>query len=198
MFHDIPEAVQVRMAALKERGVRDRADGTPRLQRLREVPLEVGRFLAILAAGAPEGRWVEIGTSAGYSTLWLALAAREVGARVTTFEILEWKVELARETFAVAEVEDVVELVHADVRAGLAGRRRRLLRVPRLGEGGLPRAVRARRAQAGARRAAGRRQRHRLPRRGDSRCSTAPRDDERVDAVVVPFLTGQLLARRRP
>jgi caffeoyl-CoA O-methyltransferase len=85
MFHDIPEVVALRMAELKERGVRDRADGTPRMRRLREVPVEVGRFLAILAASAPAGRWVEIGTSAGYSTLWLALAAREAGARVTTF-----------------------------------------------------------------------------------------------------------------
>ena len=121
MFHDIPETVALRMAELKELGLRQRADGVPRLQRLREVAEEVGRFLAILAAGAPAGRWVEIGTSSGYSTLWLALAAREAGARVTTFEILKWKVELARETFARAEVEDVVKLVHADVRDGLAG-----------------------------------------------------------------------------
>jgi caffeoyl-CoA O-methyltransferase len=196
MFHDIPEPVQVRMAALKERGVRDRADGTPRMQRLREVPLEVGQFLAILAAGAPEGRWVEIGTSAGYSTLWLALAAREAGARVTTFEILEWKVEIARETFAVAEVEDVVELVHADVRAGLRdvdgvsfafldSEKEDYLEVyelvvPKLVAGGLLVADNV----------------------TDFKDEVMPmldraQDDERVDAVVVPFLTGQLLARRR-
>ena len=196
MFHDIPEAVAARMAELKERGVRDRADGTPRMQRLREVPLEVGRFLAILAASAPDGRWVEIGTSAGYSTLWLALAARETGRRVTTFEILEWKVELARETFAAAQVEDVVELVHADVRAGLEGvegvsfafldsEKEDYLElyelvVPKLVPGGLLVADNV----------------------ADFHDEVQPMldralDDERVDAVVVPFLTGQLLARRR-
>lgn len=120
MFHDIPEAVAVRMAELKELGLRQRADGTPRLQRLREVPAEVGQFLAILAAAAPAGRWVEIGTSAGYSTLWIALACRLVGRRLTTFEVLEEKAALARETFAVAAVGDVVELVHGDVRDHLA------------------------------------------------------------------------------
>lgn len=196
MFHDVPEAMRARMVELKERGLRDRADGTPRMQRLREVPEEVGRFLAILAVGTPEGRWVEIGTSSGYSTLWLALAAREAGRRVTTFEILEWKVELARETFAVAEVEDVVELVHADVRDGLTGvegiafafldsEKEDYLElyelvVPKLAPGGLLVAdnvadfhdeVRPMLDRAGA--------------------------DDRVDAVVVPFLTGQLLARRR-
>ena len=196
MFHDIPEPVAARMAELKERGVRDRADGTPRMQRLREVPEGVGRFLAILAAGAPAGRWIEIGTSSGYSTLWLALAAREAGARVTTFEILEWKVELARETFALAEVEDVVDLVHADVRAGLAAvegvsfafldsEKEDYLElyelvVPKLVPGGLLVADNV----------------------ADFHDEVQPMldralADERVDAVVVPFLTGQLLARRR-
>jgi predicted O-methyltransferase YrrM len=196
MLHDIPEPIRVRMAELKELGLRQRADGTPRLERLREVPEEVGRFLAILAAAAPDGRWVEIGTSAGYSTLWLALAAREAGRRVTTFEILEWKVELARETFAVAQVGDVVELVHADVREGLAGvegisfafldsEKEDYLElyelvVPRLVSGGLLVADNV----------------------ADFHDEVQPMldralADERVDAVVVPLLTGQLLARRR-
>src|SRR5512140_2267487 len=109
VFHDIPEAMLTRMAQLEEIDARDRRDGTGRLQRLRQVPRDVGRFVAILATGTPPGGWIEIGTSAGYSTLWLALAARETGRRVTTFEILEAKARLARETFAVAQVEDVVE-----------------------------------------------------------------------------------------
>lgn len=196
MFHDIPEPLGARMAELKQRGLRDRADGTPRLQRLREVPEEVGRFLAVLAAGAPDGRWVEIGTSAGYSTLWLALAAREAGRRVTTFEILDWKVELARETFAVAEVHDVVDLVHADVRDGLAAvdgisfafldaEKEDYLElyelvVPKLVPGGLLVADNV----------------------ADFHDEVRPMldralADDRVDAVVVPLLTGQLLARRR-
>jgi predicted O-methyltransferase YrrM len=196
MFHDIPEVVAARMAELKELGLRQRADGTPRMQRLREVPEEVGRFLAILAAGAPEGRWVEIGTSAGYSTLFLALAAREAGRRVITFEILDAKAKIARETFAVAQVEDVVDFVHADVREGLAdvegisfafldSEKEDYLElyervVPKLVPGGLLVADNV----------------------TDFRDEVQPMldrafGDERVDAVVVPFLTGQLLARRR-
>jgi predicted O-methyltransferase YrrM len=92
----------------------DRQDGTPRLQRLRQIPPETGRFIALLAAGTPAGMWLEIGTSAGYSTLWLALACRQAGRRVTTFEVLEDKARLARETFRVAGVEDVVDLVVGD------------------------------------------------------------------------------------
>ena len=93
MFHEIPGVMRARMAQLEEIDARDRKDGTARLERLRQVPREVGRFVALLAAGAPPGRWIEIGTSAGYSTLWLALACREVGARVTTFEVLDTRVD---------------------------------------------------------------------------------------------------------
>jgi len=121
MFHDIPPAMLERMHELERRDAIDRTDGTPLLDRLRQIPPETGRFLAILAAVAPEGAMVEIGTSAGYSALWLALACRETGRRLTTFEILPEKVALARETFTVAGVDGLVDLVEGDAVELLAG-----------------------------------------------------------------------------
>lgn len=59
---------------------------------------------------------VEVCTSAGYSTLWLALAARTTGRTVVTCEILDEKAELAAETFRLAAVTDIVRLVHSDAR----------------------------------------------------------------------------------
>jgi predicted O-methyltransferase YrrM len=85
-----------------------------RLQRLRQIPPETGRFICLLAASSPEGSWIEIGTSAGYSTLWLSLACRERGRTITTFEIMASKSQLARNTFAAAGVADVVNLVQDD------------------------------------------------------------------------------------
>jgi len=76
MFHDIPQAMLIRMRELEQIDSRDRTDGTPRTKRLRQIPSEVGRFIAVVAAAAPAGRAIEIGTSAGYSTLWLALGCR--------------------------------------------------------------------------------------------------------------------------
>jgi len=114
MFHEIPEAMLDRMHELERIDSSDRADGTPHIKRLRQIPAEVGRFIAILAAAAPAGRCIEIGTSAGYSTLWLALACRAAGRKITTFEILAEKAELARRTFDAAGVWDVVEFVHGD------------------------------------------------------------------------------------
>ena len=196
MFHDIPEAMLARMAELEEMDARDRRDGTGRLQRLRQVPRDVGRFVAILASGTPPGRWIEIGTSAGYSTLWLALAARETGRRVTTFEVLDAKAALARETFALAGVEDVVESVHADVREHL-GRMDGLafcfLDAEKADYGELYEAVVPLLVPGGllvADNAVGFED---VMQPMLDRALTDPR----VDGVIVPFLTGQLICRKR-
>jgi caffeoyl-CoA O-methyltransferase len=119
VFHDIPEAMLRRMDELMAADDQDRADGTPRLQRLRQIPPETGKLLAILAAGSPEGEWLEIGTSAGYSTMWLSLACRAAGHKLRTFELLEEKIAMAQETFAQTGIEDVVELVVGDAREQL-------------------------------------------------------------------------------
>jgi predicted O-methyltransferase YrrM len=114
MFHDIPESVSMAMRALEERDAIDRVDGTARLDRLRQIPPETGHFIALLAASSPPGSWIEIGTSAGYSSLWLALACRERAQVLTTFEVLETKVAMASATFASAQVNDVITCVHGD------------------------------------------------------------------------------------
>jgi predicted O-methyltransferase YrrM len=114
VFHDIPAAVLDRMRELEEMDSRDRTDGSLQRIRLRQVPPETGRFLAMLASMAPPGDCVEIGTSAGYSTLWLTLAGRRRAGRIKTFEILEEKAELARQTFERAEVADLVDFVHGN------------------------------------------------------------------------------------
>jgi caffeoyl-CoA O-methyltransferase len=112
----MPINILERMRYLEEIDARDRQDGTPHLKRLRQIPPETGRFIAILAASAPRGTYIEIGTSAGYSTLWLALACRMAGRRIITFEALDEKFKLAQETFKAANVNDVVELVRGDAR----------------------------------------------------------------------------------
>jgi predicted O-methyltransferase YrrM len=114
MFESISPAMLSRMRELEAIDLRDRTDGTPHGKRLRQVTPEVGKLIAMLAAWAPAGPCIEIGTSAGYSTLWLAMAARATGRRVTTYEFDGAKVELARATFAAAGVADVIDLVHGD------------------------------------------------------------------------------------
>ncbi len=116
MLHNIPELVKKRMAYLEKIDAEDRGDGTPRMQRLRQIPPETGKFLSILAAGAPNGEFIEIGTSGGYSTMWIALACIERGIKIKTFEILEAKIKLAKKTFQKSKMANYVELVEGDAR----------------------------------------------------------------------------------
>ena len=116
MFHTIPEPLKERMRYLELADAKDRLDGTPQPKRLRQIPPVTGRFLALQAASTPPGKIIEIGTSAGYSTMWLSLTGR----KITTFEVLDNKYALARETFTLAEIEDCVELIHGDAREYLS------------------------------------------------------------------------------
>ena len=119
MFHQIPATIKARMVQLEVADQTDRADGTAHHQRLRQVPPETGRFLALMASLAPAGPMLEIGASGGYSSLWLALACRQLGRQLTSYEILPAKAALARQTVEAAEVDDCVRLVEGDGMEGL-------------------------------------------------------------------------------
>ena len=119
MFHTIPSLITKRMNELIDLDSRDRENGTPLLERLRQIPPESGKFISLLAANAPEGDIIEIGTSAGYSTLWLVLACIITGKKVKTFEMLPEKIELAKETFKATKVGSHVELIAEDARKHL-------------------------------------------------------------------------------
>ena len=124
MFHGIPDAIKGRMRYLEEKDQRDRLDGTPRMERLRQIPPETGKFISILAACAPAGQFIEIGTSAGYSSLWIGLACQLIGNKLTTFELLKEKADLARETFRLTDFEHIIELIEGDARNHLENYKR--------------------------------------------------------------------------
>ena len=196
MFEAISPAMLFRMRELEAIDLRDRTDGTPQSKRLRQIPHEVGKFIALLAASSSAGPIIEIGTGAGYSTLWLALAARATARKVTTFEVDPGKVELARATFAAAGVTDLIDLVHGDALTHLSrydgigfcflDAEKDLydpcyeLAVPRMVPGGVLVADNA------------------ISRQADLRpmLDSALRD-ERVDAVLVPIGTGDLVCRKK-
>jgi caffeoyl-CoA O-methyltransferase len=114
MFHTIPQPILERMQYLEKKDQRDRQDGTPTKKRLRQIPPQTGRFIALMASIVPAGQIIEIGTSGGYSTLWMSVASRDADRHITTFEILPEKVTLARETFKQAGVTDMIDLVSGD------------------------------------------------------------------------------------
>src|SRR5437867_3915124 len=115
MFHNIPDSIKNRMAHLESIDAAQRRNADQaRRQRLLQISPETGRFLAIMAASAPRGCCLEVGTSAGYSTLWLALACRAGGRTLKTFELQGEKAKLAGESFKEAQVESLIDLTVGD------------------------------------------------------------------------------------
>ncbi len=62
-------------------GAEHDAGKADRLARLRNVEPDTARVLAVLVRATGARRVLEIGTSNGYSTLWLADAARSIGGQ---------------------------------------------------------------------------------------------------------------------
>jgi predicted O-methyltransferase YrrM len=63
------------------------AEQTDRLARFRNVEPETAELLGVLVRATQARRILELGTSNGYSTLWLADAAEATGGAVTSVEI---------------------------------------------------------------------------------------------------------------
>ncbi|WP_251263545.1 O-methyltransferase, partial [Enterobacter hormaechei] len=79
-----------------------------------------GEFLSVLVRFGNARRVLEIGTSNGYSTLWIAEAAAAIDGHVTTLEYAADKVAMARDTFARSGLADRITLVHGDAGQWLA------------------------------------------------------------------------------
>ena len=82
------------------------------------------RLLSMLVRSSRRTRLLEIGTSNGYSTIWLAWATRLMGGHVTSIEREAHKLSLADGNLRQAGLREVVDLIHGDatqVVATLAG-----------------------------------------------------------------------------
>jgi caffeoyl-CoA O-methyltransferase len=73
------------------------------------VPPQDGRFLYDLVLEKGFKRGLEIGTSNGYSTLWLGLALHKTGGKIITIEFDRDRVIEARENFRAAQLEKIID-----------------------------------------------------------------------------------------
>jgi len=78
------------------------------------VPVDDGRLLRLLTEAIGAKKVVEVGTSNGYSAIWICLGLRSTGGRLITHEIDAGRAALARENFHRAGVEDLVTVVEGD------------------------------------------------------------------------------------
>ena len=78
------------------------------------VPKQDGTALRLLSEAVDAKNVVEIGTSTGYSSLWICLALQRTSGHLTTFEIDHQRASMARQHFKQAGVESLVTVVEGD------------------------------------------------------------------------------------
>ncbi len=85
------------------------AGQTNRLDRLRNVEPDTAELLGVLVRATGARRILEVGTSNGHSTLWLADAAQSTAGRVQTLDIDPRRTELARANLQRAGLGELVD-----------------------------------------------------------------------------------------
>jgi predicted O-methyltransferase YrrM len=108
------DAIETLKAELERFGAANDAATTERPRRMLNITRDTGGLLSVLVRATAARRVLEIGTSNGYSTLWLAEAARALGGAVTTVERSEYKIGLATATFARSGLAQWISLVQDD------------------------------------------------------------------------------------
>ncbi len=117
-IHAAPLAALVLAGAWLLRGASAQEERRTSVEKLRgsryNVAREEGRFLNMLVKMTGSRRALELGTSNGYSAIWLGLALEEIGGRLTTVEISPERAAEARENLAKAGLADRVRVIEGD------------------------------------------------------------------------------------
>ena len=116
----IDELIAAVLEQLYAKDAAQRAAGLPSSQRTRNVERETGRWLALIVRTMNAPQVLEIGSSNGVSTIWLAAAARQNWGRVTGTEILPERAVEANGNLAAAGLDAVARVVAGDARTTVA------------------------------------------------------------------------------
>jgi predicted O-methyltransferase YrrM len=113
----LDERVRATIERLEAEDARERNDPSiPHAQRCRAVQPATGRLLFSIVAPQTDCEVLEVGSSRGLSTIWLAAAARILGGRVVTLEQDARKIEAWHANVEAAGVADWCELIEGDAR----------------------------------------------------------------------------------
>ncbi len=109
------------LTELYETGQRNDAREQERSKKMLNLEPETARFLHILLRSSRRTRLLEIGTSNGYSTIWLAWAASVTSGRVISIDRDAHKQALADANLRRVGLREVVELMCGDATEIVAG-----------------------------------------------------------------------------
>ena len=83
--------------------------------RLWSIPRQSAEILRLLVLIKQPKLILELGTSAGYSTIWLASGARHYGGKVYTIELAKPKIEIAKKYFKKAGIAKHIKKIEGKI-----------------------------------------------------------------------------------
>jgi predicted O-methyltransferase YrrM len=110
----LDDRIRAVLERLEREDASERERGLPPEQRARQVEPSTGRFLFSLVAPQTDCEVLELGGSRGYSSVWLAAGARQLGGRVLSLEHDPAKAEAWRRNVAEAGLTEWAELLEGD------------------------------------------------------------------------------------
>lgn len=101
------------LAELAQLGEENDSSAKVRSDKLLNITEDTGEFLSVMLTALDAVNVLEVGTSNGYSTIWIASSIGAAG-KVTTLEILDHKITMAKENFSKAGLADKIDIVKTD------------------------------------------------------------------------------------
>ncbi len=85
-----------------------------------QVPRTTAEFLRLLVVSTNSKTIFELGTSIGYSGIWLGLGVKETKGHLYTTEIFMPKIELAKKHFKDAGLEKQITILEGDIKDSIS------------------------------------------------------------------------------
>jgi predicted O-methyltransferase YrrM len=106
--------IRILLKGLEQHAAAHDATESEHSRKLLNLEPDTAELVSILARSCGAKRALEIGTSNGYSTIWLAASIGPSGGRVTSIDRSQEKQEMARENLSKAELLEYVDLRFGD------------------------------------------------------------------------------------
>ncbi len=111
------------LAQLEAQGADNDETAVNKQDKYLNITRDTGELLGLLIKACKCSDILEIGTSNGYSTLWLASSIGENG-KVITVDISDKKLAMAKNNLQLANLQHRVDFIHADFLAFIKGNQR--------------------------------------------------------------------------
>jgi predicted O-methyltransferase YrrM len=101
------------LSEIEAKGIENDSEVSDRSHKQLNITKDTGEFLTLLVKASCSEKILEVGTSNGYSTLWLAAATSKIG-KITTLEVQQHKIDQAQVNFDRSGLGGKIEIVKSD------------------------------------------------------------------------------------